>query len=52
MKAVKEMFTANVSPHRSSRSQTFFKISVVKNFANFTVKHLCWSLFLWNLRNF
>ena len=31
---------------RSSRSQTFFKIGVLKNFANFTGKHLCWSLFL------
>ena len=24
----------------------FFKIAVLKNFANFTGKHLCWSLFL------
>ena len=32
---------------RSSRSQIFFKIGVLKNFANFTGKHLCWSLF-WN----
>ena len=24
----------------------FFKIRVLKNFANFTGKHLCWSLFL------
>ena len=31
---------------RSSRSQTFFKIGVLKNFANFTGKHLCWSLLL------
>ena len=46
---------------RSSRSQMFFKISVLKNFALFTGKHLCWSLFLikretgvflWILRNF
>ena len=29
---------------RSSRSQMFFKIDVLKNFANFTGKHLCWSL--------
>ena len=28
---------------RSSRTQMFFKIGVLKNFA--TVKHLCWSLF-------
>ena len=30
---------------RSSRSQMFFKIDALKNFANFTGKHLCWSLF-------
>ena len=30
----------------SSRPQMFFKIEVLKNFANFTGKHLCWSLFL------
>ena len=40
-------------PHplwRSSRSQMFFKIDVLKNFANFTGKHLCWSLFLIKLQ--
>ena len=31
---------------RSSRSQMFFKIGVLKNLANFTGKQLCWSLFL------
>ena len=30
---------------KSSRSQLFFKIGVHKNFANFTGKHLRWSLF-------
>ena len=30
---------------RSSRLQVFFKIGIVKNFAIFTRKHLCWSLF-------
>ena len=34
---------------RSSRSQMFFKIGVLKNFANFTGKQ---DVFLWNLRNF
>ena len=29
-----------------SRSQVFFKIDVLKNFANFTGKHLCRCLFL------
>ena len=32
--------------YRNSRSQLFFKIRVLKNFVNFTGKHLCWSLFL------
>ena len=31
---------------RSSRWQMLFKIGVLKNFASFTGKHLCWSLFL------
>ena len=26
-----------------SRSQMFFKIGVLKNFANFAGKHLCWN---------
>ena len=29
---------------RNSRLQVFFKIDVLKNFAIFTGKHLCWSL--------
>ena len=52
---------------RTSSSQTFFKIGVLKNFVIFTGKHLCWSLvfdkvagvfkfqhrcFLWILRTF
>ena len=32
--------------HGSSRSQMLFKIGVPKNFANFTGKNLCLSLFL------
>ena len=39
-----------VSRFRSSRSQMFFRIRVLNNFARFTRKHLCWSLFL-NTRN-
>ena len=31
--------------YRSSFSQMFFKIGVLKNFAIYTGKHLCWSLF-------
>ena len=37
---------------RSSRSQMFFKIGVLKNFAMFTGKHLCWSLFLIKMQAF
>ena len=33
-------------PFRSSRSQMFYKISILKNFAKFTGKYLCWSHFL------
>ena len=32
--------------NRSSRSQMFFKIGLLENFANFRGKDLCWSLFL------
>ena len=35
---------------RSSRSQMFLKIDVLKNLASFTGKHLCWSLFLIKLQ--
>ena len=35
---------------RCSRSQMFFKTGVLKNFANFTGKHLGWSLFLLKLQ--
>ena len=35
---------------RSSCSQLFFKIAPHKNFALFTGKHKCWSLFLINLQ--
>ena len=31
---------------RSSGLQMFFKIGILKDFAVFTGKHLCWSLFL------
>ena len=32
--------------YTSNRLQMFFKVAVLKNFAIFTGKHLCWSLFL------
>ena len=31
-------------------TEVFFKKDVLKNFANFTGKHLCWSLFLIKLQ--
>ena len=34
---------------RSSRSQVLYQTGVIKNFAKFTGKHLCWSL-LFNKR--
>ena len=37
--------------HRISRT-IFFKLGVVKNFANFKSKHLSWSLFLIKLQTF
>ena len=36
--------------YRSSHSQMFFKIGVLKNFANYNGKKLCWSLFLIKLQ--
>ena len=40
------------SRHRSSLSQMFFKICVLKNFLNFAGKHQCWSFFLIKLKDF
>ena len=40
------MRNLNMQKFRSSRLQIFFKIGALKNFANFTGKHLCWSLIL------
>ena len=36
--------------YKNSRSQMFFKKSVLKNFASFTGKGLCWSLLLIKLQ--
>ena len=36
---------------RTSRSQMLFTISVLKNFAIFTEKHMCWNLFLIKLQS-
>ena len=40
------LWLKNRSNVRSSRLQMFFRIRGLKNFAIFTGKHLCWSLFL------
>ena len=59
VKFFRTIFSENISARlfrnqflqgRSSRSQMFFKIVALKNFANFTVKHLCWSLVLMKLQ--
>ena len=42
---VKEIYTENTM----SDLQILFKKVVLKNLANFTGKHMCWSLFLVNL---
>ena len=45
------MIIVSYNKGRSSRSQMFFKIAVLKNFAIFARKHLWWILFLINLFN-
>ena len=40
------MLFAHVAKRSNSRSQIFFKKGVLKNFAMFIGKHLCWSRFL------
>ena len=42
---VQKKIFLNILKYRNSRSQMFFKIDVLKIFAIFTGKHLCWSLF-------
>ena len=37
---------------RSSRSQMFYKINALKNFAKFSETHLCWSHFSIGLQAF
>ena len=46
MKNIHRKKLASVSWTRSNRLQMFFKMDVLKIFANFTGKHLCWILFL------
>ena len=46
---IDELFFSVMSCRRY-RSQMFLKIDVLRNFASFTRKHLCWSLFLIKLQ--
>ena len=39
--------STSLAKYRSIRSQMFLKIGALKNFANFTGKHMCWSLSFW-----
>ena len=45
------MFFIHVGKLSNSRSQMFFKTGVLKNFAIFAEKRLCWRLFLINLQD-
>ena len=54
---VKKCVTLNVTVERSPKGMArniikvhFFKIEILKNFANSTGKHLCWSFFLIKLQ--
>ena len=41
---IKELLFFKLNPFRSSHRRYFIEKSVLKNFATFTGKHLCWSL--------
>ena len=45
------MLFAHVAKRSNSRSHMFFKTGVLKNFAIFTGKHLCWNHFLIKLQD-
>ena len=42
----------NILKHRNNRSYMFLKIRVLKNFAIFIGRHLCWSLFFKRLASY
>ena len=46
--SMSKLFMATSEAYRTSRLEVFCKKGVLKNFANFTGKRLCWSLFLIN----
>ena len=45
-----DLFLATVYINLRSSAEVFCKKSVLKNFANFTGKHLCWNLLLSKLQ--
>ena len=44
------LITTFLKKYRSSHRKCSVRKGVLKNFANFTGKHLCWSHFLWSCR--
>ena len=52
MKELSTPLNSDIGRYRNSRSQIFFKISVLKNLANFTEKHLFRKPFLIKLQAF
>ena len=46
------MLCSILQQFKNNHSQIFFKIGVLKNFAIFTGKHMCWSLFLIEMQTF
>ena len=47
---IKNMLKTHVCQDNSSCLQVFFKIGLIKNFTEFTGKHLCWRPFLIKLQ--
>ena len=50
LRSISEAATFLKKIFRSSHQRCSVKIGVLKNFSNFTGKHLCWSLFLIKLQ--
>ena len=46
MMNIQKSVNLEIEQCRSSRSEILFKTGVLKNYAIFTEKYLCWSLFL------
>ena len=48
----KSLRRKSLTPLQKQPPEVFYKKAVLKNFAIFRVKHLCWSLFLISLQTF